>query len=108
MTHCRWLLVCIYRSPHSDVHIFSDKLETFVKRVRKKRKKLIICGDWNRGLKEEYVTAGCAAGQGLHVTKNWVMAVIGDPKIPASGFDVIFATTLGRDDILPSGILVLR
>jgi hypothetical protein len=36
-----------------------------------------------------------------------VKCVIADPKIPASGFDVIIATTIGRDDILPSGILVL-
>jgi hypothetical protein len=27
--------------------------------------------------------------------------------MPASSFDVIIATTVGRDDILPSGILVL-
>jgi hypothetical protein len=31
-----------------------------------------------------------------------------DPKMPASGFDVIIVTTMGRDEILPSGILVLR
>jgi hypothetical protein len=35
----------------------------------------------------------------------FVMCHIADPKIPTSGFDVIFATTIGRDDILPSGIL---
>jgi exonuclease III len=43
-------LVCIYRSPHSDVGIFLEKLETVVDRIHKKRKKLIICGDWNINL----------------------------------------------------------
>jgi hypothetical protein len=37
---------------------------------------------------------------------QWTTAA--DWKIPASGFDVIIATTIGRDEILPSGILVLR
>jgi hypothetical protein len=31
----RWLLICIYRSPHSEVHIFLDKLETLVDRIHK-------------------------------------------------------------------------
>jgi hypothetical protein len=31
-----------------------------------------------------------------------------DPKIPASDIDIIFATTIGRNEILSSGILVLR
>jgi hypothetical protein len=34
----KWLLVCIYRSPHSD-GIFLEKLETLVDRIHKERKK---------------------------------------------------------------------
>jgi hypothetical protein len=49
----KWLLICIYRSPHSDFRIFLDKLETLVDRIHKKRKKLIICGDWNINLLQE-------------------------------------------------------
>jgi hypothetical protein len=33
------LLVCVYRSPHSDILIFLDKLETLVDRIQKKKKK---------------------------------------------------------------------
>jgi hypothetical protein len=29
----KWLLICIYRSPHSDVHIFLNNLETLVDRI---------------------------------------------------------------------------
>jgi hypothetical protein len=36
----KWLLICIYRSSHSDVHIFLDKLETLFDRVHKKKKNL--------------------------------------------------------------------
>jgi hypothetical protein len=32
---------------------------------------------------------------------------IADPKTPASSSDGILAATIGRDDLLPSGILVL-
>jgi hypothetical protein len=34
------------------------------------------------GLKEQYVTPGCAAKQGLHVIKNWVMSVIPAKSYP--------------------------
>jgi hypothetical protein len=35
------------------------------------------------------------------------MRAIVDPKTQASSFDVTLATTVGRNDLLPSGILVL-
>jgi hypothetical protein len=41
------------------------------------------------------------------VTLAFDLALIADPKTPASSSDVILATTIGRDDFLPSGILVL-
>jgi hypothetical protein len=34
----KWVLICIYRSPHSDVHIFLDRLETRVDTIYKKGK----------------------------------------------------------------------
>jgi predicted fused transcriptional regulator/phosphomethylpyrimidine kinase len=47
-------LVCIYRSPYSDVHIFLEKLEILADIIHKKRKKkIIICGDWNVNLLQE-------------------------------------------------------
>jgi hypothetical protein len=36
-----------------------------------------------------------------------LMEPAADLKLPASGFDVINSRTTGRDNILPSGILVL-
>jgi hypothetical protein len=36
----KWLLICIYRSHHSDVHIFLDKLETLVDRIYIKKEKI--------------------------------------------------------------------
>jgi hypothetical protein len=41
------LLISIYGSPNSDVHIFLDRLET-LDRIHIQKKKLIICGDWNK------------------------------------------------------------
>jgi hypothetical protein len=37
-----------------------------------------------------------------------VTGTAADPTIAASDFDVIFATTIGRNEVLSSGILVLR
>jgi hypothetical protein len=49
----KWVLVCIYRSPHSDVHIFLKKLELLIDRMHKKKKRLIICGNCNVNLLQE-------------------------------------------------------
>jgi hypothetical protein len=34
----KWLLICIYRSPHSEVRIFLEKLERLVDRIHKLEK----------------------------------------------------------------------
>ncbi|PNF17939.1 hypothetical protein B7P43_G18419 [Cryptotermes secundus] len=41
------ILVCIYRSPHSDFYTFLEKLEIVIFKVQMKGMKLIRCGDWN-------------------------------------------------------------
>jgi hypothetical protein len=41
------IVVCIYRSPHSDCHVFLNKLEKVIDKVWMKGMKLILCGDWN-------------------------------------------------------------
>lgn len=38
------IVICIYRSPHSDFYLFFNKLEVVIDKVRKKRMKLILCG----------------------------------------------------------------
>jgi hypothetical protein len=39
-------LICVYRSPSTDIQSFIDKLEILLETVKQRRKKL-ICGDWN-------------------------------------------------------------
>jgi hypothetical protein len=34
----KWVLICIYRTPHSDVNIFLKKLELLIDRIHKKKK----------------------------------------------------------------------
>jgi len=41
------ILICMYRFPHSDMYRFLDKLETQIGKIQSKRKKLLLCGDWN-------------------------------------------------------------
>jgi hypothetical protein len=42
------VIVCIYRSPESDLDEFLAKLEFMIRRIQEHTKKrLIICGDWN-------------------------------------------------------------
>ena len=41
------LVICMYRSPHSDVYRLLDKLETLIVKVQSKRRKFILCGDWS-------------------------------------------------------------
>ncbi|MDR2880066.1 MAG: endonuclease/exonuclease/phosphatase family protein [Fusobacteriales bacterium] len=42
-----FIVLCIYRSPDSDFQIFVKKLELVMQKTQLKKKKLIICGDWN-------------------------------------------------------------
>ena len=41
------IIVCIYRSPDSYLEKFIEKLELVVKKLSKKNKNLLLCGDWN-------------------------------------------------------------
>ena len=41
----KFILVCIYRSPHSDFYTFLNKLEIVICKVQVKGMKLILCGD---------------------------------------------------------------
>jgi exonuclease III len=43
----RIVLICIYRSPQSDVNTFLEKLEVLINMVQKRGKYLVLCGDWN-------------------------------------------------------------
>jgi exonuclease III len=41
------VVVCIYRAPDGDFHMFLKNLEVVIQKVQLKKKKLILCGDWN-------------------------------------------------------------
>lgn len=41
------VVVCIYRSPDGDFYMFLKNLEVVIQKVQLKKKKLILCGDWN-------------------------------------------------------------
>ena len=40
-------IVCIYRSPESQLEKFMEKLELVIQKLQKNSKILILCGDWN-------------------------------------------------------------
>jgi exonuclease III len=41
------VVVCVYRSPDGDFYMFLKNLEAVIQKVQLKKKKLILCGDWN-------------------------------------------------------------
>lgn len=42
------IIVCVYRTPNSNIHNFLQKLDTLLLTLTKKTKyKIVICGDWN-------------------------------------------------------------
>lgn len=48
-------VICIYRSPHSDVKKFLENLEEIINKVSKKGIYLVMCGDWNINLLQENI-----------------------------------------------------
>jgi hypothetical protein len=41
------VVVCVYRSPDGNFYMFPNKLVKVIQKVQTKKKKLILCGDWN-------------------------------------------------------------
>ena len=42
-----YIVVCTYRSPDGNFRVFLNNLELIIKKIQSKRKKIILCGDWN-------------------------------------------------------------
>jgi exonuclease III len=42
-----YIIVCIYRSPDSNLQIFLKNLELILQKIQSRNKKLLLCGDWN-------------------------------------------------------------
>jgi exonuclease III len=47
--------VCIYRAPDGNFHLFLNNLEKVIQKVQLKRKRVILCGDWNVNFMEDSV-----------------------------------------------------
>lgn len=48
LKQCNVIIVCMYRTPNSDLSVFLHKLELMLKKISKIRnKKIVICGDFN-------------------------------------------------------------
>ena len=41
------VVICVYKSAHTDVYSFLNRLETLSSKDQLNRKKCILCGDWN-------------------------------------------------------------
>jgi len=42
-----YIVVCIYRSPDGNFRVFLNNLELIIQKIQSKRKKILLCGDWN-------------------------------------------------------------
>lgn len=47
LTRLKIIIVCIYRTPSSNIYNFFRNLHTLLLNLTKKKKKVVICGDWN-------------------------------------------------------------
>jgi exonuclease III len=47
------IVVCVYRSPDGDFTIFLSSLESVIKKVQMRKKRLLLCGDWNINFMQE-------------------------------------------------------
>jgi len=42
-----YIVICIYRSPDGNFRVFLNNLELIIQKIQSKRKKILLCGDWN-------------------------------------------------------------
>jgi hypothetical protein len=42
-----YIIVCIYRSPDGNFRVFLKNLELVIQKIQSKKKKIVLCGDWN-------------------------------------------------------------
>jgi len=42
-----YIIICIYRSPDSNLWIFLKSLELIMQKIQSRNKKLLLCGNWN-------------------------------------------------------------
>jgi hypothetical protein len=50
-----YIIVCIYRSPDSNLRIFLKNLELRMRKIQSRNKKLLLCGDWNLNFMLDYI-----------------------------------------------------
>ena len=51
----KYIIVCIYRSPDSDLWIFLKSLEIVIQIVHSRNTRIILCGDWNLNLMQDNI-----------------------------------------------------
>jgi exonuclease III len=49
------VVVCVYRSRNGDFYMFLKNLEVIIQKLQLKKKKLILCGDWNTNFLDDSV-----------------------------------------------------
>jgi exonuclease III len=81
------LLICMYGSPSTDIQNFIDKLEILLEKVQERRKKLIICGDWN--INFPHVNDQVQELQSLLLSRNLINAVTSLTRITKSSASLI-------------------
>jgi hypothetical protein len=81
------IVVCIYRSLHSDFHVILNKLEMLIDEVRMKCIKLIMCGDWNTNFLQDSIQL--SALQNLLVIYNLVNTVTFPTRITKNSVSLL-------------------
>jgi hypothetical protein len=81
------LLICIYRSPNTDIQNFIDKLEIVLEEVQQRRRKLVTCGDWN--INSLNVNNHVQELQSLLLSHNLINAVTSSTRITNSSASLI-------------------
>jgi hypothetical protein len=84
----KFILVCIYRSPHSDFYTFLNKLEIVICKVQVKGMKLILCGDWNINFLQDI--AQFRALQNLLITYNLMNTVTSPTRVTKNSVSLIY------------------
>jgi hypothetical protein len=81
------IVVCIYRSPHSDFYVFLNKLEMVIDKVQMRGMKLILCGDWNINFLQD--GAQLSVLQNLLETYNLVNTVTSQTRLTKNSVSLL-------------------
>jgi exonuclease III len=94
------IVVCVYRSPDGDFSIFLRSLESVIQKVQVRKRRLILCGDWNINFMQESRRL-CDVQEllSLHNLVNTVRSPTRVTKNTASLIDVVITDKESISDI---------